>query len=159
MSSFGEPEPDWVAVDPARVRAPSAALAAWLARVRERPPVRGEMRLIETAGLAPGLRSELEACAALHPVLRQAGARLIVLPEVRLEPRDADAAQALRADVEAGTPRASVEDLSGAAVPTLVLRPLSGRGADALALAEAWRGRPGVAAVAPRLLRVVSRGQ
>jgi hypothetical protein len=157
MSSFGEPAPSWVAVDPVRVSAPSAALAAWLEGVRARPAVRGELRLVETAGLSAALRAELEACAALHPVLQQAGARLIVLPEVRVELRDAGEAQALRAGVERGTPAAAVEEPAGAAVPTLVLRPRSGRGADALELAEALRGRAGVAAVAPRLLRVVPR--
>jgi hypothetical protein len=141
-------------VDPAHVAPPSRAPAAWLAGERTHPAVRGELRLIEATALPGGLRTKLDACAALHPVLQQAGARLIVLPDVRVELRDASAAQALRAEVTSGTPPASVAELAGAALPTLVLRPRSGRGADALALAEALRrpaggregGRPAPAA-------------
>lgn len=148
-----QPDPAFVAVDLARVGPASPAVLAWADSARALPALRGELRLVPGTSVPPAVRAELDARGALHPVFRHGDTRLVALPEVRVEVEPQERA-AVRAAAEHGPVPAEVEDGPGGA---LTLRPRSGRGADALALADALERRLRPRLCQPRFLRSLPR--
>lgn len=148
------PDTEWLALDLSRLAGPSRALRAWLSDAPHSIAVRDSLRLVPRASLSPALLDELERADVFQPVLRDGDARLVALPEVRAELKRSTTARRLRARVTYGSFQSSCEELRGAPELTLIFRPRSGRGADALALAEELRLRPGVGTAGARLVRV-----
>jgi hypothetical protein len=96
------------------------------------------------------LRS-LEKRAAVQPVFRYHDAILVVMPEVRVELAKGQRKK-LESLVSAGALRSQIEiDSNG----NLVLRPVSGKGTDALALANVLHEKIGPPLAQARFLRVV----
>ena len=117
----------------------------------------GGRRLSSSLVLVP----RTEAVAALgddgvsdrgvHPVFRsEDGSLVVVLPEVRVEGSDPETLAALGRSLTT----AHVTDQTA---ERLILAPDSGRGEDALALANTLAGSPGTDVVQARFLRVVPR--
>jgi hypothetical protein len=123
------PDPDCVAVDISRVRSRSAALHDVLAAGE---PLLGNVRLVRRDALSPSKQAQLERQCALLPVFRHGYTLIVVLPEVRVELQRGQDSK-LDSFVRSGRIRATVErDPEG----RVVLRPVSGKGVDALAIAN-----------------------
>jgi hypothetical protein len=124
--------------------------AEGLALLRERgTALTPSLTLVLEAYVAQALGPEERTVPGVHPVLRtDDGTLLAVLPEVRVE---GDPDQLAR--LAAGPPRAEVAERDDG---RLVLRPSSGRGADALALANALHESGAVTLAQPRFLRIVT---
>jgi hypothetical protein len=88
----------------------------------------GGIVLVASEVAAKVLGDRLKDCPGVHPVYEADGALVVVLPEVRVE----GGAEALRRAEKSASARASVEAGEG----RLVLRPRSGRGEEALELAN-----------------------
>jgi hypothetical protein len=114
--------------------------------------VRPGLVLVAEGELPPAATAALDAAAALQPVYRDASGSLVgVLPEVRIEVGDATQ--------EAGV-RAAIEHLPGVEVVSddpgrMVLRPTSGKGADALGIANGIWEAASPAMAQARMLRIV----
>lgn len=89
----------------------------------------GEVVLVDREAAARVLGDRLRDASGVHPVYEAEGALVVVLPEVRVE-GGADALD--RVQRKAASTRTVVESDEG----RLVLRPGSGRGEEALALAN-----------------------
>jgi hypothetical protein len=87
------------------------------------------------------------------PVFRHGEATIVVLPEVRVEIEPSRAAQLARVAAEAGGD-VDVEDRGGG---SYVVRPRSGRGTDALAIANAVHERLGATLAQARFRRIVPK--
>ena len=121
-----------VCVDLGLAKAGPAALRKWVRQAKPKP-VSGQLALLDRSALPPAVLEALEAQSAVQPVFRHGEASLVALPEVRVE---ATRAKRRKLDtlVKKGPIPASIED-QGA--DRTVLRPLSGNGGDAVALANA----------------------
>lgn len=111
-----------------------------------------ELVLVPADTLSRKLRDQLEEAGAVQPVFRSDDTLLVVLPEVRVETHDPATAAAVQsvaddwpADVEVEQPRPG----------RLVLRPASGRGKDALDLANRVAEEVRRATAQARFLHVV----
>lgn len=123
------PDPDRVAVDLSCVRSRSAALRKVL---EAGELLLGNVRLVQRKDLSPKALAGLEKQAAVQPVFKHGDTVIVVLPEVRVE-LERGQRKELDSLVRSGAIRTAVEkDAAG----RVVLRPLSGKGADALALAN-----------------------
>jgi hypothetical protein len=148
-----EPDPGHVAIDFAPLhQSASTKLRLWLEKHQAIPALRGELRLIERATLPDPVYAEIKERSALHPVYRYGDTLLIVLPEVRVEGRSKAHQDRIRAFVENGSVRASVESRNDG---QLILRPVSGKGSDALVLANAVHENLHPPMAQARFLRVV----
>jgi hypothetical protein len=87
----------------------------------------------------------------VQTVFRHGGTLLVALPEVRVELPEAQRGQ-LDSMARVGPIRSEVEDAGGGSV---VMRPLSGRGADALQLANAVHERLHPELAQARFLRMI----
>jgi len=116
--------------------------------------VKPDLYLVEDGLLPADATAALEEAGALQPVFRDASGALVgVLPEVRVDVGDATQ--------EAGV-RAAIEDLDEVEVVSddpgrMVLRPTSGKGADALGIANGiWEAASPEMSQA-RMVRIVDR--
>jgi hypothetical protein len=112
-------------------------------------PVSSGVVLVPGGDLSPALRDELDSAGAGHPVYRSAEQTVVVLPEVRVETTPETTVADMRTAV-AGWDAAVDQSGSG----RFVLTPTSGRGADALALANHVTESVGPAAAQARFLRI-----
>jgi hypothetical protein len=96
------------------------------------------------------LRDRLDDTGASAPVYSADDALIVVLPEVRME-STTSSAQEVRAAVERIDSNASVEE---SAPGRFVVKPSSGRGADALDLANRLTEAVNPDAVQPRFVRI-----
>jgi hypothetical protein len=96
----------------------------------------------------------MELDGTAQPVYRAEGATLVVLPEVRVEDSSADRLESIRNWVSEHADEAKIVQDSG---ERIVLRSPSGRGADALALANRLTEQVGPEMAQPRLLRITRR--
>jgi hypothetical protein len=118
-------------------------------------PLTGALVLVDGGALDEGLRGRLDQGGALQPVYHSSdGTLIVVLPEVRVEAAATGATAKVKQAVHASGVDADVTD-TGSGRVTVV--PKSGRGADALTLANeiSERAHPEVAQA--RFLRVVPR--
>lgn len=114
-------------------------------------PLGGQWTLFERGSLPPDLLAELESRAAVQTVFRHGGTLLVALPEVRVELPEAQRGQ-LDSMARVGPIRSEVEDAGAGSV---VMRPLSGRGVDALQLANAVHERLHPELAQARFLRMI----
>jgi hypothetical protein len=112
-----------------------------------------DLVLVPTAELPAELRDRLWEACAVQPVFGHDDTLLVVLPEVRVEAGDADTAAAVSSAVRDYAADVAVEQ---PAPGRFVLRPRSGRGEDALELANHVYERARPTAVQARFLRVVT---
>lgn len=111
--------------------------------------VGGGVVLLPGAEISTGLRARLAQAGASQPAYRSGDQIVVVLPEVRVEINDATTAAAVRSavrdwDVVVEQPKPG----------RMVLIPTSGRGVDALALANHVAETVGPPAAQARLVRV-----
>jgi hypothetical protein len=115
--------------------------------------VTDDLVLLSAAKLSPKLRDRLEEAGALQPVFRyEDGTLLVVLPEVRVETKDPTTAAALQSVVEDW---ASDVELEQPRPGRFVLKPASGRGEEALELANHVSEEVNPDAAQARFLRIV----
>jgi hypothetical protein len=113
----------------------------------------GSLVLVPEADAVGALGEDCASMAGVHPVFRsEDGALVVVLPEVRVEAEDPEALSAVRR-------AATNAHLTGEDEGRLVLAPDSGRGEDALALANQLAESGDLAAdvIQARFLRIVPR--
>ena len=97
-------------------------------------PLRGAIVMVARDAVVASVADLLDEAGALHPVFVAADdTLLVVLPEVRVEVADSEAATEVRQYLEAGSVPAEVVEDKG---NWLTVRPTTGRGADALELAN-----------------------
>jgi len=143
---------DAVGVD-LEVAAEAGVPKRWLKRLEhDGRSLRGAVVMLPRAGIAAETEVELEVAGALRPVYRAEGADIIVLPEVRVE---TDTAKQAR-EVQEWMSRegAEIVDVSETRV---TFRPASGRGEDALELANRCNEQVKPALAQAHFLRVVPR--
>lgn len=143
--------PEYVAVDFARDHAITGLDRERLQREAE-PLIRGIV-LVHSAALSEHQRAILDEEGALHPVYRHGSAVLIVLPEVRVDITRAQRRSVLSFVKKSPLP-ASVEVDEG---EQLVLRPASGKGIDALELANRLHEATHPKMAQARFLRIIPR--
>jgi hypothetical protein len=152
------PDEEWLAIDARRCEADEGAahLKAVLRNASSSRPLRGDLVLVRRDALS---RRQLEALAkqgAIQPVFHAQGAALIALPEVRVEESSPERQQAVRRWLRQHARDAEIVEDRG---DRIVLRPASGRGQDALALANRLTEQVGPEMAQPRFLRMVDRFQ
>jgi hypothetical protein len=117
--------------------------------------ITSEVRLLERSSLEnPKVVGTLENAGVLQPVYRSQGAILVVLPEIRVEETRLARQQQLRAWLKSHAADMFVEDKNAG---RLTLRPVSGDGGDALALANALAEEVGPEMVQARFVRITPR--
>ncbi len=149
-----EPDERTIAVDLRRARAAaSPQVREWAERSGGLASVKDGIALVPRAEIPAEVLAGLDQEGAIHPVFRYGRARIVVLPEVRVEVAGAEE-QRLRRALEKGDFQAEVEHDDG---ERLVLRPRSGRGIDALALANALHEKVAPSLAQARFLRIVPK--
>jgi hypothetical protein len=148
------PDKEWVAVDVRRSEA-SGAGQNFEALVREvSRPLRGDLVLLRRDALSSRQLDTLAKRAAIQPVFRAEGAMLVALPEVRLEEPSLERREAIHRWLRQHASDAEIVEDRG---DRIVVRPTSGCGQDALALANQLTEEIGPEMAQPRFLRVVDR--
>jgi len=145
---------EWVAVDARRSHAAEASgnLSAAL-RDASTPP-RGDLVLVRRETLSGPQHDALAKEGAIHPVFNCEGARLVAMPEVRVEESSPHGLEVLHHWLREHTRDAEIIEDRG---DRIVLRPTSGRGQDALTLANRLTEQVGPEMAQPRFLRIVDR--
>lgn len=129
-----------------------ASLEALASQGRE---LRGGIVMLDPAKVPDELAEELDAAGAVHPVYgNEADGFVVVLPEVRIETGSESEADRVRSHLEARSQDVEVVDDAG---DRIVVRPQSGRGIDALAIANRLTEEARPAMAQARFLRVVRR--
>jgi hypothetical protein len=145
---------EWMAVDKQRLAEAGAGRAVEKAVRDSSRPLRGDLVLVRCDALTGEQRDALAQRGASHPVFHAEGATLVALPEVRVEDSSPRRQAALHDWLRQHTGEAEVVEDRG---DRIVLRPTSGRGLDALTLANhlGEQVRPEMAQ--PRFLRIAER--
>lgn len=124
-------------------------------RLREASrPLRGNLVLVPTSSISPATQKALKSVGAVQSVFRAEDTTLVVLPEVRVEESSQDRRKALRQWLAKHTDVAQVLNDKG---EMMVLRPVSGKGTDALRLAAKLSEEIHVTSAQPRFMRIVRR--
>jgi hypothetical protein len=148
------PDEEWIAVDTRRSEAVDAAgdLKALLRDASR--TLRGDLVLVRRKALSSRQFDALVREGAIHPVFRAEGAMLVTLPEVRVEESSPERRQAIHRWLRQHARDAEIVEDRG---DRIVLRPTSGCGQDALALANHLTEQVGPEMAQPRFLRIVDR--
>lgn len=118
-------------------------------------PLRGDIVLIRSDLLPAAVADELDNAGAIHPVFRTDDrTRVIVLPEIRIEAANEAQLGEILKKLDAADIDSKVVRRSGA---TLVVQPSSGRGADALHLANEIHEQVHPPMVQARFVRLMRR--
>jgi hypothetical protein len=112
------------------------------------------MFLVRRDALSSPQLDALAKQGAVQPVFHAEGAMLIALPEVRLEESSPERRQAVHRWLRRHARDAEIVEDRG---DRIVVRPTSGRGQDALALANQLTEQIGPEMAQPRFLRIVDR--
>lgn len=111
----------------------------------------GSLVIVSKDDVPGSLREGDAFVAGVHPVFRaEDGALIVVLPEVRVEARDPQRLAAVGRSLKSAHIKEQTEE-------RLVLEPASGRGEDALRLANALAESPDTEVSQARFIRVVPR--
>jgi hypothetical protein len=141
-----------VCVDLGLAKAGPALLRKWVKQAKPKP-VQGQLALLDRSALPPAVLEALEAQSAVQPVFRHGETSLVALPEVRVE-TTREKRRKLDTLVKNGPIPANIED-QGA--ERAVLRPLSGNGGDAVALANALHEALQPELAQARFVRIVAK--
>ena len=146
-----EPAKEWLAIDT------RAAVAAGLSGEITALPVGsklpGGIILVDRAECPGDLSARIDAAGAARPAYRSGRAVVVLMPEVRVEFDRSQHADALRALSESEVSAEITDD----APDRLALRPRSGKGEDALDLANYIYEHVRPAASSVRMLQVVPK--
>ncbi len=147
-----KPDPDHFAVDIERASSGDVEplAPAILEKARE---LRQHLYLVERSAVPAGVEERLEEAGALHPVFEYQDSLLIVLPEVRVEVATEKISEVQHFLEKAEIRTQIVKDRGN----RLVLRPDSGRGVDALRLANDLQEKGSVEMAEARFLRMVPK--
>jgi len=148
------PDGEWVAVDARGSDAAGAAgdLAALPSDASR--PLCGDLVLVRRKALSTRQFDALVRQGAIHPVFRAEGAMLVALPEVRVEDSSPERRRAVHRWLRQHAGDTEIVEDQG---DRIVLRPASGCGQDALALANHLTEQVGPEMAQPRFLRIVDR--
>lgn len=127
-----EPSADWAAVDFARLGTLAKSVRGRIEHGGQGRVLRGSIHLVPRRAVPDEVYVKLDRQAAAFPVYRHGKALLVVLPEVRIEAGRSQRERIQRM-VGQAPHGAAISEQRG---QTVVLRPASGRGVDALALAN-----------------------
>lgn len=116
--------------------------------------LRGSLYLFERNKLTPGLLQQFGQADAQQPVFQHGNTIIVVLPEVRAESSPGKKESLLKMLQHIDTVPAEVVEASGL---NLVLRPKSGRGIDALHLANQLYEHANMVMAHPRFIRLVPK--
>jgi len=155
----GEPvrltlDKEWVAVDARRSQAADASGNLRAALRDASRPLRGDLFLVRRDGFSSRQLDALAKQGAIQPVFHAEGAMLVALPEVRVEESSPERQQSVHRWLRQHTRDAEIVEDRG---DRIVLRPTSGRGQDALTLANHLTEQVGPEMAQPRFLRIVDR--
>lgn len=121
-----------IAVDLSQVKPVSAAVREFVAQRKRDKTLYRSITLVKRAAVPKEVLSQLERQAALYPVYRYGRAILVALPEVRVEVSEPQK-ESIRTLASQGPVRAAIKEEQN---DRMVLRPVSGNGADAITLAN-----------------------
>jgi hypothetical protein len=148
-----EPEEEWVAVDATCLGRGKRDTALRKRLERERP-VTGDVYVVGRKELSDADVGRLDRKGAVQPVFKHGRARIIVLPEVRASLREEKDTRALKRLIKKPEYKAEIVRQSGRRV---VLRPASGRGLDALTIANRLKEEGEATVAQARFIRMVPR--
>jgi len=143
---------EWVALDRRQLSRLGTAPRVQAALLKGSRPLRGDLILVKRAAIPPDQLDDFKGNVAAQPVFRAEGAILIALPEVRVEEPSRQGQRALRRWLREHGDLAQVVEDAG---EKIVLKPTSGRGLDAITLANQLTEQIGPEMAQPRFLRVV----
>lgn len=146
-----EPAADWLAIDTRA--ADEAGLGREVAALPVGSTLPSGMIFVERADCDDDLCTRLSAAGAAREAYRSGRALVVLMPEVRLEIDEGRDGDALRAVEASGVPAEITDEGSG----RMTLRPRSGKGEDALDLANYLHKHLRPAASSVRMLQVVPK--
>jgi len=149
-----EPDPEYIAVDLAQLGRGEEDSRIKQEVTASSQPLRRDLYLTPVSTLSGSDLERLTGVAAAQPVFRYGNARIVVLPEVRAELEEEHDPAALEKKLEEERVPAEVLEHRGQSV---VLRPRSGRGDDALRLANLLREEGAAKFAQARQLRMIPR--
>ena len=142
----------WLAIDTGQLKAAGITPRQEAALLKDAHPLRGQLILVKRQAIPPKKLGVLSRRGVAQPVFNSNGALLIALPEVRVEESSSQRRRALLRWIrEHGDVVEIVED-NGAKI---VLRPTSGHGVEAIAVANQLNEQIGLELAQPRFVRVV----
>lgn len=145
---------DWVAVDARRSKEAGYAVNLQQGRDDDSRPLRGDLVLVRLGTIPRRQLHPLSQKGAIQPVFKVDGAKLVALPEVRVEESSPGRQEEIHQWLRQHTDAAEIVEDRG---DRIVLRPTSGRGRDALLLANDLTEQVGPEMAQPRFLRIVDR--
>ncbi len=145
---------DWLAIDTRKFKAAGVSPRLQVALLKEARPLRGDLILMNRQEIPAKQLDALTLHGAVHPVFRAEGAILVALPEVRVEESSTQRQRALHRWIRQHGDEAELIEDNGAKI---LLRPTSGHGADAIALANHLTEQVGPELAQARFLRVVEQ--
>jgi hypothetical protein len=148
------PDEEWIAVDARRSEAADSTGSVQAVLRDASRPLRGDLVLVRRGALSDPQLDALSKQGAIHPAFHAEGATLVALPEVRVEESSPERQKAVRRWLRQHGDEAEIVEDRG---DRIVLRPTSGRGQDALALANRLTEQVGPEMAQPRFLRIVDR--
>jgi hypothetical protein len=150
-----EPATDLLAVDESALRQADLPASAKKALTKAARQLTSGISLIDRDAVDGVVADALANAGALQPVFRAMGALLVALPEVRVEFAEGAAKkQGLEKWLAARGDEAAIEKQSDGRI---TIRPTSGYGGDALAIANALAEEVKPEVAQPRFVRIVRR--
>ena len=141
-----------VAVDLARAGPPASPARSWARAYEGEAPLRGEIRLVDRGEIPDDVFAELDAQSAIHPVYTHGDATIVILPEVRVELDDGKLRLSDLVDKYADAAR-----ITEGKYGQVTLLPMSGKGEDAMRLANEIYEKMQPKSAQARFLRVTAR--
>ena len=142
---------EWLAID--THAAAAAGLDREVAALTLESRLPGGIILVDRGACPDDLAARIDAAGAARPAYRSGRAVVVLMPEVRVEFESGQHAAALRALGESKVPAEITDD----APDRLALRPRSGKGEDALDLANYIYEHIRPAASSVRMLQIVPK--
>ena len=142
----------WLALDTRKYQAAGTSPRLQAVLKKDARPLRGDLILVKRQAIPAKELDALTLHGAVHPVFRAEGAILIALPEVRVEESSAQRQRALHRWIRQHGDEAELVEDNGAQI---LLRPTSGHGVDAIALANHLTEQIAPEMAQPRFLRVI----
>jgi hypothetical protein len=148
------PDDEWLALDTAQFEPAGTPQGVRTAAIEGARRLLGDWILVPTASLPALDRQGLAKHGGVQPVYRAKGAIIVALPEVRVEEGSTDRRKSIQEWVRTHRDRVELVNEDG---PQILLRPKSGNGADAIAIANQLTEQVGPEMAQPRFLRIVDR--
>jgi hypothetical protein len=149
-----DPDRDWIAVDVDRLGKSKRDASLKKAMMTDSEPLRDSLYLVDRARLSESDLDRMEAEGATQLVYRHGNTRLVPLPEVRVELKAENDTEVLQKCLKSHSCDAEIVKKRGG---SMVLRPRSGRGSDALKIANVLQEEGSAQSAQARFLRMVPR--